>query len=201
MTRRQTRTSLTIVGMAVLTTMVATTISHVHPESALGLPNKPGGLSDLLGLSLSDIESGLSQPPSDPRVDNTAGGAGPTPNLIPGNEMGLANTLGQDGAKGGEVVPTDDESVAEDNDNSNGNVGDSNYEKFQGCLADAVGEGSPTEQQVRDCAESSYQNDSETTPSDGPDASEKEEGENGETGHLSTVDAEDEEDEDEDLEE
>lgn len=199
MTRSRTRTSLAIVGMAVLTTMVTTTISHVHP--ALGLPNKPGGLSDLLGLSLGNIEGGLSQPPSDPMVDNMAGGAGPTPNLIPGNEMGLVNTPGQDGANGGEVVPTDDESVAEDSDNSNGKAGDSKYEKFQSCLADAVGEGSPTEQQVRDCAESSYQNDSETTPSDGPDESEKEEGENGVTGYVSADESEDEEDEDEDLEE
>lgn len=74
--------------------------------------------------------------------------------------MGSTNTPEQDDAKGGEGVPTDDESVAEGSDNSNGNVRDSKYENFQSCLADASGEGSPTEQQVQDCAESNYPNNS-----------------------------------------
>jgi hypothetical protein len=166
MNKRQTRTSLAIVGMAVLATMVTTTISHAQPASALGHSNKPNGLSDFLGLP-SGIEEllnkggsnfpdpdggGLSQLPSDAAVDNMAGVDGPNPNRIPGEEMGSTDTPEQDGAKGGEGVPTDNESVTEASDNS------------------------------------------ESRPSDGADSSEGHE--NGETEHDSTDDAEDEEDED-----
>lgn len=211
---RQIRTSLAIVGMAVLATMVTTAISHAHPALALGHSNKPDGLTDFLGRSLSDIEEllnkgrsnfpdpnggGLSQLPSDTGADNMAGVDGPNPNRTPGDEMSSTNTPEQDDAKGGEGVPTDDESVAEGSDNSNGNVRDSKYENFQSCLADAAGEGSPTEQQVQDCAESNYPNNNESTPSDdGADSSEEDE--NGVTESVSTDDAEDEE-EDEDPEE
>lgn len=213
MTRRQTRTSLAIVGMAVLATMVTTTISHAHPALALGHSNKPDGLTDFVGRSLSGIEEllnkgrsnfpdpnggGLSQLPSDAGVDNMADVDGPNPNRTPGDEMGSTNTPGQDDAKASEGVPTDDESVAEGSDNSNGNVRDSKYENFQGCLADAAGEGSPTEQQVQDCAESNYPNNNESPPSDG--ATSSEENENGVTDRVSTDDAEDGE-EDEDPEE
>jgi hypothetical protein len=167
MNRRQTRTSLAIVGMAVLATMVTTTISHAQPASALGHSNKPDGLSDFLGLPLSGIEElltkggsnfpdpnggGLSQLPSDAAVDNMAGVDGPNPDRTPGNEMGSTNTPGQGGAKGGEGVPTDNESVAGASDNS------------------------------------------ESRPSDGADSSEGDE--NGGTEHVSTDAAEDEEDED-----
>jgi hypothetical protein len=202
MTRRQTRTSLAIVGMAVLATMVTTTISHAHPALALGHSNNPDGLTDFLGRSLSDIEEllnkgrsnfpdpnggGLSQLPSDTGVDNMA------PSRTPGDEMGSTNTPEKDDAKGGEGVPTDEESVAEGSDTSNGNGRDSKYENFQSCLADAAGEGSPTEQQVQDCAESIYPNNSESTPSDGTESSEEDE--NGVTERVSTDDAEDEEEE------
>ena len=73
--------------------------------------------------------------------------------------MGSTNTPGQDDAKGGKGVPPNDESVAEGSDNSNGSVR-SHIICGQGCLADAAGEGSPTEQQVQDCAESNYPNNS-----------------------------------------
>ena len=164
MNRRQTRTSLAIVGMAVLATMVTTAISHAHPALALGHSNKPDGSSGILGLPLSGIEEllnkggsnfpdpnggGLSQLPSDASADSMAGVDGLNPDRTPGDEMGSTNTLEQDGAKGGGVL-TDDASAAEGSDNK------------------------------------------ESRPSDGADGSEGDE--NGVTEHGSTDDAEDEED-------
>ena len=55
------------------------------------------------------------------------------------------------------AIADDGEESSEDGTNSN-NQDSSNvaYEEFQGCLSDVEGEGSPTEQEVQDCIESSY---------------------------------------------
>ena len=48
------------------------------------------------------------------------------------------------------------------------------YEEFQGCLSDVEGEGSPTEQEVQDCIESSYSgiDSNENTPTESTDEDE-----------------------------
>lgn len=211
MNRKQTRTSLAIFGIAVLVVMMTTSKSNIPSALALGHLNKPDGLGNLLGLPFGDTEQllnkgrgtfldsdggALNQFPSEAKVDNTASGDGTNPNLTPSNEMISTNTPEKDGTTGGESGPTDDESVAEVSDKSDGNIRENKYEEFQGCLAIAVREGSPTEQQVRECSESSYGDGSESTPKDNTDKNEGDE--KGVTEHVSTDDAEDEDNEDED---
>jgi hypothetical protein len=88
----------------------------------------------------------------------------------------------------------EDRESSDDTDSSNGE--DSThaaYEELQACLSDSDGEGSPSEQEVQDCIDSSYSgNDSaEDTPTDNTD--EVEEDENGVTEDVSTDDSEDDE--------
>ena len=73
---------------------------------------------------------------------------------------------------------------SEDGTNSN-NQDSSNvaYEEFQGCLSDVEGEGSPTEQEVQDCIESSYSgiDSNENTPTESTDEDEDGVNEDGST--------------------
>jgi hypothetical protein len=56
MNKKQTTTTLALVGMALLTT-VMTTINYVTPASALGHFKEPNGLADFSGLPMNDKTS------------------------------------------------------------------------------------------------------------------------------------------------
>ena len=82
------------------------------------------------------------------------------------------------------AIADDGEESSEDGTNSNNQ--DSSkvaYEEFQGCLSDVEGEGSPTEQEVQDCIESSYSgiDSNENTPTESTDEDENGVNEDGST--------------------
>jgi hypothetical protein len=82
-----------------------------------------------------------------------------------------------------------------DTDNPDGNVDPSQvaYEDLQACLSDSSGEGSPSEQEVQDCINSSYGGEvsAENAPTDSAD--EVDEDEDGVTEEVSTDDSDDDE--------
>ena len=95
-----------------------------------------------------------------------------------------------------DTAASDDEDRESSDDTDSSNEEDSThaaYEELQACLSDSNGEGSPSEQEVQDCIDSSYSgNDStEDIPTDNTD--EVEEDENGVTEDVSTDDSEDDE--------
>ena len=57
MNKKRTTTTLALVGMAILTTVMTTTINYVTPASALGHFKEPNGLADFSGLPMSDKTS------------------------------------------------------------------------------------------------------------------------------------------------
>ncbi|MFZ0740649.1 MAG: hypothetical protein WAM54_03570, partial [Nitrososphaeraceae archaeon] len=86
----------------------------------------------------------------------------------------------------------EDRESSDDTDSSNGEDStDAAYEELQACLSDSDGEGSPSEQEVQDCIDSSYsgKDSAEDTPTDNTD--EVDEDENGVTEDVSTDDSED----------
>jgi hypothetical protein len=88
----------------------------------------------------------------------------------------------------------EDRESSDDTDSSNGE--DSThaaYEELQACLSDSDGEGSPSEQEVQDCIDSSYGGEvsAENAPTDSAD--EVDEDEDGVTEEVSTDDSDDDE--------
>jgi hypothetical protein len=198
MTRKQTITSLALAGMAVLATVIITSISLATPVTAIGHFDNPDGLSDLSGLPTSDKSIDLkallgkalkseSEGLPDSGDSSTASAVGG----FPSDEMDAAGTPEQDS-------PTDGkEASPAGGDNSKGSLDSDNigYEQLQECLSNIEGEGTPTEQQVQDCIGSSYgdRDRSENPPTD--NAAEGDEDENSVTEHISDDEEEDEEDE------
>jgi hypothetical protein len=95
-----------------------------------------------------------------------------------------------------DTAASDDEDRESSDDTDSSNEEDSThaaYEELQACLSDSNGEGSPSEQEVQDCIDSSYsgKDSAEDTPTDNTD--EVEEDENGVTEDVSTDDSEDDE--------
>jgi hypothetical protein len=93
-----------------------------------------------------------------------------------------------------DTAATDDEDGGSSDDTDSSNEEDSTdaaYEELQACLSDSDGEGSPSEQEVQDCIDSSYsgKDSAEDTPTDNTD--EVEEDENGVTEDVSTDDTAD----------
>jgi hypothetical protein len=172
---------MTIVGMAVLTTI--TTMSSPTQALALGHWNVEEDHIPSSGFAEDGMDSSGTS-------DNTNG------------EEEEDN--GEDGTT---AATEDDEAATEDGDEGEGSEesNDSNveedsshlaYEEFQGCLSGIEEEGSPTEQEVQDCMESSYgETDSnENTSTESTD--DGDEDENGMTDDVSTDDTQDQEDED-----
>jgi hypothetical protein len=200
MTRKQTLTSLAIVGMAVLATVMVTSISLATPVTAVGHFDKPDGLADSSGLPISDKSIDLkgllgkalkseSEGLPDAGDSSTASAVGGFPN----DEMDAAGGPEQDS-------PTDGkEASPAGSDNSKGSIDSDNigYEELQECLSNI--EGVPTEQQVQDCIGSSYgdRDSSENPPTE--NTAEGDEDENSVTEHVSD-DEEDEEDEEDEFE-
>jgi hypothetical protein len=196
MNKKQTTTTLALVGMAILTTVMTATINYVTPASALGHFEEPNGLADFSGLPMSDKTSELDglldkdhRSGYDTFLDGTSGAL----SGFPDEEMNAASTPEQRSDDIGRDSPTEDgEAPTTDND-SGGNMDTDRegYEEFQGCLSEIEVNGSPTEQQVQECMESSYgeMDSSENTPMESTDGGD-EDG-NGVTEHVSTEDGED----------
>jgi hypothetical protein len=163
MMNRKETISLAMVGMALLATVM--TIPSPTQALALGHWNLDEEYTPNNGLA----EDGMD---SSGTTDNTNGEENDS-------DEGSASATEDDG----------EEESSEDGTNSN-NQDSSNvaYEEFQGCLSDVEGEGSPTEQEVQDCIESSYSgiDSNENTPTESTD-----EDENGVSKDGSTDEGED----------
>jgi hypothetical protein len=190
---------MALVGMAVLATVITTSISFVAPVTAVDHFDKPDGLAEITGLPISDkaidlkellgqalkSESGGLPDGEDSSTASAVGG-------FPNDETDTAGTPEQDG-------PTDDKEASPvSSDNSKGNLNSDNkgYEDLQECLSKIEGEVTPTEQQVQDCIESSYGEgeSSESPPTE--NIAEGVEDENSVTEYVSEDEEEDGEDED-----
>ena len=200
MNKKQTTTTLALVGMAILTTVMITTINYVTPASALGHFDEPNGLADFSGLPISDKTSdfdGLLDKDHRSGYDTYLDGTSGALSGFPDEEMNAASTPEQRSGDIGKDSPTEDGEAATTGSDSGGDSMDSDrkgYEDFQGCLSEIEVNGSPTEQQVQECMESSYGkiDSSENAPIESTDGGD-EDG-NGITEHVSTEDGEDGED-------
>jgi hypothetical protein len=197
MNKKQTTTTLALVGMAILTTVMTTTINYVTPASALGHFKEPNGLADFSGLPMSDKTSdfdGLLDKDHRSGYDTFLDGTSGALSGFPDEEMNAANTPEQRSDDIGKDSPTEDGEAATTGNDSSGGGMDSDwegYEEFQGCLSEIE---APTEQQVQECMESSYgkMDSSENAPMESTDGG-NEDG-NGVTEHVSAEDGEDGED-------
>ena len=196
MNKKQTTTTLALVGMAILTTVMTTTINYVTPASALGHFKEPNGLADFSGLPMNDKTSefdGLLDKDHRSGYDTFLDGTSGALSGFPDEEMNAASTPEQRSDDIGRDSPTEDGEAA-----TTGNGGGSmdsdreGYEEFQGCLSEIEVNGSPTEQQVQECMESSYgkMDSSENTPMESTDGGD----EDGNGDGVSTEDGEDVED-------
>ena len=200
MNKKQTTTTLALVGMAILTTVMTTTINYATPASALGHFEEPNGLADFSGLPTSDKTSefdGLLDKDHRSGYDTFLDGTSGALSGFPDEEMNAASTPEQHSDDIGRDSPTEDgEADTTGNDSGGGSMDldTEGYEEFQGCLSEIEVNGSPTEQQVQECMKSSYgeMDSSENTPMESTNGGDKDE--NGVTEHVSTEDGEDGED-------
>src|SRR5215211_7029064 len=169
MNRKQTTTSLAIVGMALLATVM--TMSYTPtPALALGHWNLDENFTPNSGFAQDGMDSSGT-------TDNT--------NEEDSDEDSTtAATTDEDEEKGSEDT----------SDGSNDKEDSSHvaYDDLQACLSNAEEEGSPTEQEVQDCVESSYGeiDSSEDAPTES--AADEDEDKNSMTEDVSTDDSEDE---------
>src|SRR5918999_493035 len=202
MNKKQTTTTLALVGMALLTTVMTTTINHVTPASALGHFKEPNGLADFSGLPMNDKTSefdGLLDKDHRSGYDTFLDGTSGALSGFPDEEMNAASIPEQRSDDFGKGSPTEDGDAATTDNDSGGGSMDSEgegYEEFQGCLSEIEVNGSPTEQQVHECMELSYgeMDSSENTPMKSIDGGDEDE--DGITEHVSNEDGEDGEDRD-----
>ena len=185
--KRKEATFLSMLGMAVLITIMTTSMSFAAPALALGDFNRPSGLADFGGLPTNDKTNdfgGLDKDHSS-GYDTFLDGTNSAISGFPADEEKI------NGPANSEVGNTDG-AKAEDEEgieNSRESSSSDSYKDFQGCLSDAEGgEGFPNEQEVQDCMKSSYSgiDSNENTPTGSTD-----EEENGVTEDDSTDEGED----------
>ena len=167
MNRKETTISLAIVGMALLATVM--TMSSPTQALALGHWNLDEDITPNSGLAEDSMDS-----------------SGTTDNN---------NGEEEDSDEDSTTVTADD--GEEDGTNSNDKKEESShvaYEEFQGCLSDFGG--SPTEQEVQDCMESSYSgiDSNEDTPAES--TNDGDEDENGVNEDVSTDNTDDDDEDD-----
>ena len=129
--RKQTIASLAIVGMALFATVMTTMMSLPIQAIALGHWNQDEDFAPSNGFAEDGTDSsGTPDKTNDNGEDSTTAAA----------------------------VDVDEEEGSEEDTGSNDKKDSSQvaYDDMQGCLSDAEGEGSPTEQEVQDCIETNY---------------------------------------------
>jgi hypothetical protein len=129
--RKQTIASLAIVGMALYATVMTTMMSLPTQALALGHWNLDEDFAPSSGFAEDGTDSsGNTEKTNDNGEDSTTAAA----------------------------MDVDEEEGSEEDTGSNDKKDSSQvaYDDMQVCLSDAEGEGSPTEQEVQDCIETSY---------------------------------------------
>jgi hypothetical protein len=162
--KRKESTFLSVLGMALLVTVMTTLLSLAAPALALGQFNTPSGSADFSGLPTNKKTNDLGGLDKDHSsgYDTLLDGTNSAISGFPANNE-VGNT---DGAT------AEDEGAIE---NSKDSTDSDSYKDFQGCLSDAEGrEGSPTEQDVQGCVELSYSglDSNENSPTDSTDEDE-----------------------------
>lgn len=168
--RKQTIASLAIVGMALFATVMTTMMSLPTQALALGHWNLDEDFAPNIGFAEDSVDSsGTTDSTNDNGEDSTTAAA----------------------------MDEDEEGGSEEDTGSNDKKDSSQlaYDDMQVCLSDAEGEGSPTEQEVQDCIETSYGEieSGEKDPTESTD--DRNEDKNDMTEGLSSDDTKDEEDE------
>ena len=129
MNRKQASTSLAIVGMALLATVM--TMSYTPtPALALGHWNLDENFTPNNGFAKDGMDS-----------------------------SGTTDNTNEEDSTTAATTDEDEEEGSEDSGDGSNDKEDSShiaYDDLQACLSDAEGEGSPTEQEVQDCIETSY---------------------------------------------
>ena len=171
--KRKEATFLSMLGMAVLITIMTTSMSFAAPALALGHFKKPSGLADFGGLPTNDKTNdfgGLDKDHSS-GYDTFLDGTNSAISGFPADEEKI------NGPANSEVGNRDDAKAEDEGGivNSRETASSDSYKDFQGCLSDAErAEGSPTEQEVQDCVELSYSgiDSNENTPTGSTDEDE-----------------------------
>ena len=171
--KRKEVTFLSVLGMAVLITIMTTSMSFAAPALALGHFNKTSGLADFGGLPTNDKTNdfgGLDKDHSS-GYDTFLDGTNSAISGFPADEEKI------NGPANSEVGNRDDAKAEDEGGivNSRESASSDSYKDFQGCLSDAEqAEGSPTEQEVQDCVELSYSgiDSNENTPTGSTDEDE-----------------------------
>src|ERR671910_69739 len=146
--RKQTIASLAIVGMALYATVMTTMMSLPTQALAMGHWNLDEDFAPSSGFAEDGTDSsGTTDKTNDNGEDSTTAAA-----------------------------TDEDEEGGSDEDTASNDKKDSSqtaYDDMQVCLSDAEGEGSPTEQEVQDCIETSYgEMESDTEDEEGEEQSE-----------------------------
>ena len=146
--RKQTIASLAIVGMALYATVMTTMMSLPTQALAMGHWNLDEDFAPSSGFAEDGKDSsGTTDKTNDNGEDSTTAAA-----------------------------TDEDEEGGSDEDTASNDKKDSSqaaYDDMQVCLSDAEGEGSPTEQEVQDCIETSYgEMESDTEDEEGEEQSE-----------------------------
>jgi hypothetical protein len=175
------RKEATTIAM-ITTTLVATILTMTSSTSAfaLGHWNLDEDYIPAVGMANSDTESTDDEEESSDEDSDTA----------------ASDDEEESSDEDSDTAASDDEDRESSDDTDSSNEEDSThaaYDELQACLSDSNEEGSPLEQEVQDCIDSSYsgKDSAEDTPTDNTD--EVEEDENGITENVSTDDSEDDE--------
>jgi hypothetical protein len=199
------RKEATIAAM-ITTTLLATILTMTSSTSAfaLGHWNLDEDFVPSTGMASSDTESTDDEEEGSDEDSETANTDDEEEGSDEDSETANTDDEEEGSDEDSETANTDDEERENsgDTDNPDGNEDPSQvaYEDLQACLSDSNAEGSPSEQEVHDCIDSSYggndgaENDptAENDPSDGTD--EVEESGDGVTEEVSSDDSFDDED-------
>jgi hypothetical protein len=175
---RKEATMIAIVATALLATIMTATSST--PAFALGHWNLDEDYIPAAGMANSDTESTDDEEESSDEDSDTA----------------ASDDEEESSDEDSDTAASDDEDRESSDDTDGSNEEDSTdaaYEDLQACLSDSSGEGSPSEQEVQDCIDSSYGGEvsAENAPTDSAD--EVDEDEDGVTEEVSTDDSDDDE--------
>jgi hypothetical protein len=187
------RKQATMIAM-IATTLLATILTMTSSTSAfaLGHWNIDEDFVPHTGMANSDTEGTDDEEEGSDEDSETAN----TDDEEEGSDEDSETANTDDEEEGSETANTDKEREnSGDTDNPDGNEDPSQvaYENLQACLSDSNGEGSPLEQEVQDCIDSSYggNDGAENAPADSTD--EAEESGDGVTEEVSSDDSLDDE--------
>lgn len=181
-------------AMVVMATAIIASMTVPTAVFALGHFNEPSESNAFDGPPTNDLASGSEEDEDHSSgYDTFPGGPNNAISGFPNEEMSSGSVPEQGGEGNADTLADNAEDADGVSDNVDADA--TSYKELQGCLSNAGGDGSPTEQEVQGCLESSYGGEDNVAPVD----SSEDNDENGDTQDVSADNVE--EDEDEDSEE